>query len=372
MATRSKTLGILFCLTLALLLAGCEESQPVGPLSPAVLPPQTRLTSMSFVDQDHGWVVGADCPANAATPTAGPCRALIYATSDGGLAWSPEGRVLLGPRKLQFTDANNGWLIGGIGQQCGATACPNVVMQTTDGGRTWNRTLTTSVALVDEVFASPRDGWVLGEDCVNGSDCKAVLVTTASGGETWSNQDLPLTGTDVRLDRLSPAVGWVGGIDQGQAVLLGTRDDGRHWSRIETPCRGTSLAFDFHSASDGWLACTGQPNVGAADSALFRTGDGGQTWQPLSQLPPNLSTRLENGTIVTIAFSSLDDGWIVGGHGDVLATRDGGKTWEQVLSAGGPLAAGLFVDATHGWAFGDQTVWRTIDAGKNWSKQSVR
>jgi len=361
------TLGIV----LLLLLAGCEEPVPVGPLSPSTLPTEARLTSLSFVDPSHGWVVAADCSGESGS-SSGACRALVYATTNGGRSWSPDGRLLLVPRRMQFTDQETGWLVGGIGQRCGNSTCPNVVMQSTDAGRTWQRTSTTSVDLIDLSFASPRDGWILGQACATSTSCTATLVSTDSAGQTWSNQQLPLSGHGFHLDRLNPSVGWVGGITNGQAVLIATSDGGGHWERLDTPCRGESLAFAFPSASQGWLACSGGNGSRPAASALYRTTDGGRSWQSMASPLVAASTGAPGDAAVTaLGFASPTDGWIVDDGGAVLRTRDGGQTRMRSLAANQPVAAGLFLDAAHGWFAGGQAVWATRDGGTTWEKVAV-
>lgn len=351
---------------LVLLLAGCEEPVPVGPLSPSNLPAEARLTSISFVDPSHGWVVAADCGGESTTSSGG-CRALVYATTDGGHTWSPDGRLLLVPRRMQFTDQETGWLVGGIGQRCGNSTCPNVVMQTTDSGRTWQRTSTTSVDLIDLSFASPRDGWILGQTCTTSTSCTATLVSTDSTGQTWSNQQLPLSGHGFRLDRLSPSVGWVGGITDGQAVLIASTDDGRRWERLDTPCRGESLAFDFSSASQGWLACSG-----SAASTFYRTSDGGRSWQLMAApLAAAFTGGPGSRAVTSLGLASPTDGWIVDDGGVILRTGDGGQTWTPSLTASQPVADGFFLDPAHGWFAAGQTVWATADGGATWDKVAV-
>lgn len=371
MTTVAKWLAPMVGVVLLLFLAGCEEPVPVGPLSPATLPAEARLTSLSFVDANHGWVVAANCPG-ATGSQSGDCRALVYATTNGGQSWSPSGRLLLVPRRMQFTDQTTGWLVGGIGQRCGNSTCPNVVMQTTDGGRTWQRTSTTSVDLIDLSFASPRDGWILGQTCATATSCTVTLVSTDSSGQTWSNQQLPLTGHGFRLKRLNPSVGWVGGIANGQAVLIETSDGGKHWSRLDTPCRGESLAFDFPSAEQGWLTCSAGTGSTRAASAFYRTVDGGQSWQ---SVPSPLTTESANGSgsaaVVELGFASPLDGWVVDEGGAILRTRDGGETWMPSLTAGQPVADGQFLDSDHGWFAGSQAVWATANGGKTWDKVAV-
>ncbi len=366
MGTRPGQLLILGLAVLALVLAGCQEPRRQS-LS---LPTEARVVSLSFVDADHGWLVAADCGQQPATPT-NACRAILYATVDGGRSWSPGARILITPRKLQFTDRSSGWLIGSIGRDCGRSTCPNVVMRTVDGGRTWERASTTSVNLVDLSFTSPRDGWVLGEDCTAGAACRPVLLSTRSAGETWMNQDLPLTGRGFRIDRIDTATGLVGGIADGQAALLMTRDDGVHWERMSTPCRGVALALAFDSPDRGWLYCStesnGRPDVGA----VYRTADGGRVWKAAGLPAGNGAEPESNATEPAIAVPSSDSAWVLDARGAAHVTRDGGETWSRPPTPGAPLATIFFLDSTHGWAAGGQTVWRTVDAGSSWERISL-
>lgn len=364
--TQSSTVCLMI-LALSLVACGGVRRQP--PSSPATLPPGARLVSLSFTDRDHGWVVAADCGEAASTPTSA-CRALLYASSDGGRSWSPGARILVAPRKLQFTDRSTGWLIGSIGRECGNSTCPNVVMRTLDGGRTWERASTTSAELVDLSFTSPRDGWVLGEDCAMRLACTPIVVSTKSGGQTWTNQELPLTGHAFRVGRVSPATGWVGGMVAGHAVLLATRDDGARWDQLETPCHGNALAFSFRSPEHGWLYCSGRSEAGPADGSVYRTDDGGRSWQALGQLVEPATA--ENVRVETaIEALSTDDGWVLDEGGTVHTTHDGGKTWSQAPSPGTSLSAMLFVDTSHGWLIGDQAIWRTTNAGRTWERISL-
>ncbi len=363
-----KWLALALGAVLSLVLTACEEPQPVGGLSPATLPAEARLASLSFVDADHGWVVAANCLEGSGTPTGG-CRALVYSTRSGGKSWAPAGRLLLVPRGMQFTDLETGWLIGTIGQRCGNATCPNVVMQTTDAGRTWQRTSTTSVELADVRFVSARDGWILGQACVSATSCAASLVFTDSAGQTWSNEQLPLNGHGFHLDRLNASVGWVGGIVDGRAVLIATGDGGKSWARLETPCQGDALAFDFPSAERGWLACSG---TGSVASGFFQTEDGGRTWQA-RPLPGagSLTGGNGGGLVSALGFTSPDFGWVLDGGKTILNTRDGGKTWATSLTANQPLVTGRFLDASHGWFADRQSVWGTDDGGRTWKNVAV-
>ncbi len=55
--------------------------------------------------------------------------------------------------------------------------------------------------------------------------------------------------------------------------------------------------------------------------ALFRTIDGGETWQPIKTLPDG---------VLSLSFIDLNQGWAIYGS-FLLKTTDGGKSWEQML-----------------------------------------
>lgn len=75
-------------------------------------------------------------------------------------------------------------------------------------------------------------------------------------------------------------------------------------------------------------------------------------------------------------FTVLSDGahgWAVGGNGTILATKDGGKSWNvQPCNTLGPLTSVAFNDdGQRGWAVGwDGTIFATSDAGQSWTAQT--
>lgn len=373
MRRRMSTRLLVATLALAgiVLLAGCEEPRPPSPTSPSALPPTAQLAQLSFVDSNHGWVVARDCGGGTTAADTGACRALVYATDDGGQTWSPRARVLLTPRRIEFPDQSTGWLVGSIGEQCGRNACPNVVMRSLDGGRSWERASTTSAQLVDESFVTARDGWVLGEECATTASCRAILVTTGSGGESWANQELPLVGHDFRLERFGPSAGWVSGIVDGKDTLLLTRDGAKHWETVRVPCLGAGMSLDFRSSTEGWLNCPASGAGPTPGDTVYHTLDGGVTWQVVASLPVDQTSTPAGTGRGAVTFVSSTEGWILDSHGHLLATHDGGRTWDPTLAAAGPIAVVLFVDSSHGWVLGKQSVWRTRNAGQTWSKALI-
>jgi hypothetical protein len=80
----------------------------------------------------------------------------------------------------------------------------------------------------------------------------------------------------------------------------------------------------------------------------------------------------EDLTLFDVFFVSKEEGWVSGGAGTILHTKDGGTTWTAELG-GDPHAEGadlkhlFFADATHGWAQAWNTLFRTTD-GESWQQ----
>jgi photosystem II stability/assembly factor-like uncharacterized protein len=84
----------------------------------------------------------------------------------------------------------------------------------------------------------------------------------------------------------------------------------------------------------GWLLVVDGGGAGFQGKALYRTDDGGQTWDmlfdshgQLDHTPGSLGTP---GYAVGLFFLNETDGWVTYGGaaaGHVASTRDGGRTW---------------------------------------------
>jgi photosystem II stability/assembly factor-like uncharacterized protein len=84
---------------------------------------------------------------------------------------------------------------------------------------------------------------------------------------------------------------WVAGSDEARGVLVHSRDAGQHWDvyRFEALLPGQ---ISFATARDGWLTGRFEEQPGS----LLATHDGGQTWQqvrPLLPPPPDGVTGRE-------------------------------------------------------------------------------
>lgn len=136
------------------------------------------FTGLSFVDATHGWVCG---PQGNEDFYGGRC----YATADGGVTWkdvSPDEDVVV--TDCSFVSATEGWVVGE----------DRTIFHTTDGGASWSKERLTLVAQAELRrldFIDADTGWLVGTCFPSGTyyDSWGVVLHTTDGGDSWVQQD---------------------------------------------------------------------------------------------------------------------------------------------------------------------------------------
>lgn len=152
--------------------AGVLYSSRDGGLSWSRKPSPTRylLLGGTFIDKDHGWLVGA--------------RSTILQTFDGGETWRAgvvDGRDIRFTA-VSFVEQRIGWAVGAEGR----------IFITLDGGRTWRaQTSPVQSDLLDVKFINASEGWAVGTD--------GVLLHTRDTGIHWTVEP---SGTTHPLERI--------------------------------------------------------------------------------------------------------------------------------------------------------------------------
>jgi photosystem II stability/assembly factor-like uncharacterized protein len=126
-------------------------------------PPRNDYTTVSFADDQHGWVSGD--------------YGRLASTADGGATWTEVEAPLKGNfDKMQFVSPQTGWIMPRGGHQGGLLA-------TTDGGKTWTTQyagVATSRPIIDFQFLSAQTGFLVAE-----ANNDAAVLVTANGGKSW-------------------------------------------------------------------------------------------------------------------------------------------------------------------------------------------
>lgn len=142
------------------------------------------------------------------------------------------------------------------------------------------------------------------------------------------------------------------------------------WQSSDSGVRYDLQAVQFVDADHGWAVggWSRDPQVAICGGmgVILATDDGGRTWQP--------RWRDQGPWLYGLSWVSDKIGYVCGGYGTVLKTTDGGRTWQ------GPLPTGTnawlydvhFVDERQGWAVGnEETILHTDDGGRSWQRQTA-
>ena len=281
-----------------------------------------------------------------------------------------------------FVDQDNGWAVGR------KTYAPylwgQVILHTSDGGASWAEQFENpprmdslfSVFRLDAVtFVDHQNGWATGRSETfydDGWESRGAILHTSDGGLSWRDQGQELSDGrspeffDVQF--LDAEHGWaleIGHYDeaaQQQMLFLAKTDDGGdHWTWAPTGIDGRlAIGFGivqgelhFIDADNGWA-------VGGLGE-LIHTSDGGRTWQKQGH---DATYR----HMMQVSFVNAATGWIAA-EGGFLSTNDGGLSWtSRDLGVSGDLHDLAFPTAAAGWAVGDRgTILRTTDGGAIWS-----
>lgn len=151
---------------------------------------------------------------------------------------------------------------------------------------------------------------------------------------------------------------------RGIAVILATRsvfrttDGGETWESMWTPAVNSNPT-DVEWVTDNLLFIT------AGNGDLFRSLDGGNTWVNVN--PP---TTL---WLYNVHFINETTGFVTGETGTVLKTTDSGTTWTLIPTPATSRLYGVhFTDENNGIIVGwNGTILRTTDGGDSWSLVST-
>lgn len=248
----------------------------------------TEVTSIWFANEERGWAAGALRQQPA-----------IWQTTDGGKRWVAQqlwphamsgltGALL----DVRFVDDRKGWAVGFNGDKA-------IIVASDDGGQHWKTQysggeITRQFSRVS--CSNRRSAWVLSTDAV---------LQTEDGGESWQLRYFD-SGLLNDVDAVKPSEAWVAG---AWGHLLHTLN-GIAWSEVAVggPVRDHFFGYiRFTDANRGWVTGT--------KCDILGTTNGGKTWTPEQcPLAPELRAEVTTGAIVRTAsklFVIANPGYIL-------------------------------------------------------------
>ncbi|HTX75703.1 MAG TPA: hypothetical protein VMD29_05800 [Terracidiphilus sp.] len=335
-----------------------------------------RIASVSGVIGDPGtFYMG--------TPLGG-----IWKTTSAGVTWYPvfdEETSVDSIGAIQVAPSNPDIIYAGAGDPIQGSL-GNGMWKSTDAGKTWQHIGLEDTVKIDSIVVDPSDPSLVLVSALGDEHRKGGGVyRSTDGGQTWTSVLKPdgYDGTrDLEYAYDDPSV--MLAVTQGTAGIFGpaavqgkrkqataykSTDEGKTWTEIKIPPFPGRVAVAIAMHTEGKRMYVVGNNI-EHGSGLYRSDDGGATWQHMA----GKDTRISNGQ------GSYSSGVFVDSQNpDILYTvatamyrsTDGGVTFEPFKGApGGEDYHKLWIDPTDGKRMvvgSDQGASVTLDNGKTWS-----
>ncbi len=234
---------------------------------------------------------------------AGGDNGTVAMSTDAGVTWSSRIVELRDiPTKLVFAEGGTLWSVG----------ASYSVARSDDRGITWKILFADTMipTLYDVYFRDSQHGMLLAERTV-------------------------INGITISL----------------HPIIMRTSDGGNNWT-TEFTSMGFLRHLDFVDTLHGYLVADG----------LWRTNDGGATWQEIPSVP--------NGGISDVKFFDLAHGISWSGADNRMRmsiTADSGFTWTALLDTAVIVSSASIVNDKEFWVNTYWTLLRTMDQGKSWT-----
>ena len=340
--------------TLAFALLGCAvfPASTSAAVTPSVEKPKSEFGALKF--RALGPAISgrvtrvAGVPGDPLTYFAAFAQGGVWKSVNGGRDWEPlfdeQPTNSIGSIAVAPSDPGVVYVGSGEANIRGNVALGSGIFKSIDGGKNWQQvwkgrgqigTMAVHPKNPDIAFAA-----VFGSPF--GPSRERGVYRTTDGGKSWQQVlfvDERTGASDVTLDPNNPRILFAG-----------------MWQALREP----------------WHTTSGGPGSG-----LYRSADGGDTWQPLKEhgLPPGdwgkVGVRVapSDSRIVYALIEALDGG--------LFRSEDGGEKWQHVSKARVIRQRAWYYSCLTIDPLNANVVWvpqvnlvRTIDAGKSW--QSVK
>jgi photosystem II stability/assembly factor-like uncharacterized protein len=333
----------------------------------------------------------AVAPSDPKTIYVGTATGGVWKSSDGGLTFAPifddQPVAAIGALAVSPASADVLWVGTGEGNPRNSASVGNGVYLTRDGGKTWEHLGLVDSERIHRILLHPEDPLVAYVGALGkawGESEERGVFRTADGGKSWQKVLYvnDTTGTaDLVMDPENPdklfAALWdyrrwpwtfrSGGPGSGLYV---THDGGRHWTRLDEEdglppgeLGRIGLAVAPSDPDRVYALVEDQQEI-----ALYRSDDGGDRFEKVST-DPLVGNR--PFYYADIRVDTRDPNRVYSLWSAVSLSRDGGKTWENLVGFGAahPDHHALWIDPRdphHLWGGNDGGVYESRDRGHSW------
>jgi len=325
----------------------------------------------------------------------------VWKSTDGGTTFKPvfdkQSVQSIGSIAIDPTNHDTIWVGTGESWTRNSVSVGDGIYKSTDGGDTWTNMGLKDSERIAKIIVDPRDGNTVYA-CVPGKlwsdSADRGLYKTTDGGKSWSvvlkGKNLSTGCSGISLDAKDPNVifaalwdfrrkGWTfrsGGetpTSPSASGLFRSADGGHSWTEVtDTANKG------FPKKPYGRIAVAVAPSasnvvyafVESNESALFRSDDGGKTWDKRDK---SQSMVWRPFYFANLVVDPTNPDRLFKPDFNLIQSLDGGKSFANVSNGTHGDHHDIWIDPTdtkHVVTGDDGGLWQSYDGGNKWWKQN--
>lgn len=305
----------------------------------------SEMYDLQFVNDSTGFVFGSH---HGMADTYGK----VYKTTDAGLSWNEiHHEIGVNHGSMVFLDEMHGFIAFHRWLELG-------IRYTSDGGNTWQETILPApfylFSINTAVYIAP--------DIALAAGYRSLLVKSSNGCVDWTQLSQKAFNFPIgNVQFVNPTIGFATDSHQLRGVagnlLWKTTDGGQSWEYNST-LMGYGGCFHFLNETNGFGASSDHSNV----FTVYRTNDCGEKWDEIS-FTANFIMPAD------IRFYDLQSGFIAGDK--IIKTIDGGNTWDVVYTGSANYLRIFYQTADEIVIIGEHSLIFSADGGSFWTERAI-